>query len=275
MTGIRSRETLRFDPGRSSPRSFSHHVWEFANTENLHVSGDYYRPIFNLVLLVNYQLFGLEVLGWHMVSVLFHLAATALIYRLGLLWGLEKKVAAIAALLFGLHPIHVEAFAGRPPARSHAGLFVLGCLVSYEKSRPSQVFSGWYFAGSVVCALLAVGTKETGIVLPLFLMVREAFDQGATGEASAKLKRTVIRIGAFAAVVFAYLSARYAVLGFITKTNVLAEKHSVGDLIFDHSFYRHSVPQDAPGAASSWPTSTTTSSFHRLPMFVSGARQSS
>jgi Tfp pilus assembly protein PilF len=210
------------------PSIFSRHVWEFANTENMPVSGLYYRPIFNFALLVNYQLFGTSVIGWHLVSLLFHLGTTALVYRLGRLWNFERLAAAIAALVFGLHPIHVEtvAWASALPDLL-LGFFVLSGLVLYERFRQTQRHRALYYSASLVCGMLAVGAKETGIVLPLFLLAREALDAGTRAGPGARIKAIILRVGPFAAVVVGYLQMRHAVLGFIAKTN----EHTFGELV--------------------------------------------
>lgn len=210
------------------PSAFSRHVWEFARTENMPVSGLYYRPIFSCALLVNYQFFGTTVAGWHLVSLLFHLGTTALVYRLARLWNFERLAAAIAALIFGLHPIHVEtvAWASALPDLL-LGFFVLSGLVLYEKFRGAKQHRGLFYSASLVCALLAVGAKETGIVLPLFLLVREAVEWGRGADGAARIKSVAFRIVPFVAVSLGYLAARYAILGFVAKTN----EHSYGELV--------------------------------------------
>jgi Tfp pilus assembly protein PilF len=215
------------------PSVFTHHVWEFAATENTPVGGLYYRPVFNLALLVNYQLVGPGVFGWHLVSLLFHLGATVLVYRLGRLWNFGKIAAGIAALIFGLHPIHVEAVAWASALPDlMLGLFGLGGLVLYEKFRCADRHRVLLFLGSVLCAFIAMGAKETGLILPLFLIVRELLDRGAEGETAGRIKTGALRLAPFAALAVGYVAARYSVLGFIAKTN----EHSIWQLILTIPF---------------------------------------
>ncbi|HKP02400.1 MAG TPA: tetratricopeptide repeat protein [Chthoniobacterales bacterium] len=215
------------------PSVFSHHVWAFSATENMPVSGLYYRPIFNLALLIIYQLAGSSVIGWHLVSLLLHLGATALVYRLGRLWNFEKVAAALAALIFGLHPVHVEvvAWASALPDLM-LGLFGLGCLVLYEKFRRAERHRGLWFLGSLLCALLAMGAKETGLILPLFVIVREVLDSGAEKETLGRIKTLGLRTGPFVLVAIGALSARYSVLGFFARNNA----HSIWHLILTVPF---------------------------------------
>ncbi|MFZ1218642.1 MAG: tetratricopeptide repeat protein [Chthoniobacterales bacterium] len=207
---------------------FTRHVWEFSATENMPVSGLYYRPIFNLALLINYQLVGPGVLGWHLVSLLIHLGTTALVYRLARLWNFERVAAALAALIFGLHPIHVEAVAWASALPDlMLGFFALGCLILYEKCRRAERYRVLYFLGSVVCAFLAMGAKETGMILPLFLIAREILDRGEGREAGRRIKTAALLIAPFAVLAIGYVAARYSVLGFFAKTNA----HSVWESI--------------------------------------------
>src|SRR5581483_1475899 len=69
-----------------------------------HQPGNYYRPVLLLWLFVNYQLFGINPMGWHLSTLLAHLGATVLVY----FTGRAETLALFAALIFGLHPIHVE-----------------------------------------------------------------------------------------------------------------------------------------------------------------------
>jgi hypothetical protein len=56
------------------PKMFTQGVWQFLSETDKTAVGPYYRPIFNIALIVNRHLFGLEVAGWHIVSIALHLA---------------------------------------------------------------------------------------------------------------------------------------------------------------------------------------------------------
>src|SRR2546422_10805303 len=88
------------------PGMLTHSVWQFMNATTEQAVGTYYRPLFNIALAINYRLFGLQTFGWHAISVLLHLLATFLMYRLTLAWGATSTVALASTLLFGLHPAH-------------------------------------------------------------------------------------------------------------------------------------------------------------------------
>ena len=90
---------------RYVPQYFTSHVWAaiYPNT-----SGNYYRPLFLLWLKVNYALFGTHAAGWHLTSVACHVLATWLVFRIAQQLSCDRLTAFLAALIFGLHPAHVE-----------------------------------------------------------------------------------------------------------------------------------------------------------------------
>ena len=200
------------------PKMFTQGVWQFLNVSDVSAPGPYYRPIFNIVLIINRHLFGLEVTGWHLVSIALHLCVVFLVYRLARKWGLTFEVAAASALLFGLHPVHSESVAWVSAIPDPlAAVFILSSLLLYERY--------YYSAGirkpvdryaSVVLALLAMASKEVAVIYPVFLVAREMLGrprENYSELATRLLKRTAPFFGA----VVVYLLMRYYVLGFLRQ----------------------------------------------------------
>src|SRR5215217_4240386 len=92
----------------NAPQFFTEHVWQHVYPNS---PGNYYRPIFLIWLLLNYTLFGLNAFSWHLTTVTVHLAATALVYVFARRLSKDELTATIAALVFGLHPVHLESVA--------------------------------------------------------------------------------------------------------------------------------------------------------------------
>src|ERR1051325_3229254 len=63
------------------PKMFVQSVWQFQNETDNAAAGPYYRPLFNIALIISHQFFGLQVYGWHLLSILLHLATVYLLYR--------------------------------------------------------------------------------------------------------------------------------------------------------------------------------------------------
>src|SRR5208282_4746289 len=71
-------------------------------------SGNFYRPVTFLWMRLNFAIFGLHPAGWHFAMLAFHVLATYLVFvAAGKLTG-SRRTGALAAVFFGLHPVHVE-----------------------------------------------------------------------------------------------------------------------------------------------------------------------
>src|SRR5579872_35755 len=92
---------------RAVPSYFTTDVWSYTSRERT----NYYRPIFLLWLMINSKLIGLDTALWHLSAILLHLAATLLFYFLARRLVGDPLPAGVAALVFGAHPVHVEAVA--------------------------------------------------------------------------------------------------------------------------------------------------------------------
>jgi tetratricopeptide (TPR) repeat protein len=208
------------------PRMFTESVWQFLNKNDTEAVGPYYRPLFNVALIVNYQLFKFQPFGWHLISILFHLAAVLLVYALARRWGMTMEAAAAAALLFGLHPVHSESVAWVAAIPDPmAAVFILSSLLFYERYYHAERRAGpLTLILSLALAFLALLSKEVAVACPLFLLVREWLDRAAQENFSTTVLRISKRVAPFLALIPLYLWMRYAVLGFLTKT----EPNSVG-----------------------------------------------
>ena len=76
-----------------------------------------YHPLTLLSYIVNYSFSELHPAAYHLTNILVHLANTLLVFQLSLLLFArlgtprEKLLSAMTALLFGIHPLHVESVA--------------------------------------------------------------------------------------------------------------------------------------------------------------------
>ena len=90
-----------------APRLFVEHVWSQISGQ----PGNYYRPFFEFWFLINYTLFGLHPAGWHLATVAVHLLVIGLVYLLLKRVTGDRVTAAIATVLFAVHPTHIESVA--------------------------------------------------------------------------------------------------------------------------------------------------------------------
>ncbi|MGH7475354.1 MAG: hypothetical protein ACRELD_03625 [Longimicrobiales bacterium] len=126
-----------------------------------------YRPLTSLTLALDFALWNGHPLGLHLANVLWHTAASLLV--LLLLRRLVTPIPAFAgALVFAVHPVHVEAvanIAGR--AELVTAVFGLAACVLWLRGRRGDV------SLAALCVLLALAAKESAIMLPALLLLLE------------------------------------------------------------------------------------------------------
>ncbi len=157
------------------PGYFTTHIW---NSTYPRLLSNAYRPFLLLWLRMNYFLFGVKPWGWHLSIVLAHVAVTYLVFRLALRLSGESSTAAAAALIFGLHPVHVETIAEAAWAdQPLSTLFILATLLAWwrsrEAGRPAQpvrpVHEDAWMVASIALAAAALLSKESSLVVPLLI----------------------------------------------------------------------------------------------------------
>ena len=70
-----------------------------------------YQPITMLSYMVEYKIFGLNPFGYHLMNLLLHLLGTLFVFLIIKKISRNELIALITALLFGIHPLHVESVA--------------------------------------------------------------------------------------------------------------------------------------------------------------------
>lgn len=190
-----------------------------------------YRPVTSVSYALSWALGGGRPVVFHAVNVLLHVAATLLVLSLLGALGAGPRTALAAAALFAAHPLHVEAVAG-VVGRADV-LATLLCLLaarlhlSRGSARPARV-------GLVALAyLLALGAKESALVLPLLLLLLDALRERLAGSdastratAPAGVVRRLLATwpthAALAAALALFLTARTAVLGGVVQLDIAA-----------------------------------------------------
>jgi 4-amino-4-deoxy-L-arabinose transferase-like glycosyltransferase len=90
------------------PRMFLGSVWSFRGAG---VQTNFYRPLQFAVYWLVYRLAGPNPAVFHLFQILLYVATVWLVYRLGLELIQNEVAALVGALLWALHPLHVEAVA--------------------------------------------------------------------------------------------------------------------------------------------------------------------
>ena len=203
---------------RFLPKYFATDVWRYAEPWS---TPTYYRPIFLVWLLINYSLFGLDSSWWHFTTIAVHLAATLLLYVMARRLTGDWAVAGIAALVFGLHPVHVEAVAWvsgvTEPLLAVLILSSFLCYANWRNEDRSRPRPGW-LAASLTLYALALLEKETAAVFPAIIsayewILRRPGRNRESGNPWERAVRALSASGPFLILSAAYLTIRVAVLG--------------------------------------------------------------
>jgi hypothetical protein len=131
-----------------------------------------YLPLHLLSYMLDHALWGLKPGGYHLSSVLIHGLNSVLC--LVVVRRLSGSFAAgwIAALLFAVHPAHVEAVAWVSSRKEVLSTtFMLLSLWAYLHARQGRALRPLPYAASVVCFLLGMLSKASIVVLPAFLLL--------------------------------------------------------------------------------------------------------
>ncbi len=194
-------------------RAFTSDVWSFQRgTLTKDVPPPYYRPLFTAYLTITYKLFGLWEPGWHLVNLLIHCGATVAIFFLIKRLSNDQLIATLAALLFGLHPAHVESvswISGIPDPL--AALFYVPSLIWYIRYRTGGQTK--FLVASLIAYGLSALCKETPLALPLVFVVWELARSKARRSMMARGRDIIPHLIPFAVVAGAYLALRFTVLG--------------------------------------------------------------
>ena len=147
---------------RFIPQYFTSDVWPHTNSL---VGGSYYRPIFQMWLLLNYKIGGLNPVWWHVTSLILHLLVTLSVFALAKMLVNDEVTAGITALLFGLHPVHVEAVTWISGVTEPLlAIFFVASFLCYLQSKRRRSLI-WPVLSLVLYAF-SLWSKETALMLP-------------------------------------------------------------------------------------------------------------
>lgn len=148
------------------PSYFLSGVWHLTNKSFV----DYYRPLFLVILALVHKLFGESPFGYHLISLLLHIANSSLVFIIlqRLLPG-RRIDAFLVSLVFAVHPVHVETVSWISALSDLLmSLFLLLSFLGYvdfdESGRRRSLISSLLFFG------LALLSKETSLFYPLIIL---------------------------------------------------------------------------------------------------------
>jgi protein O-mannosyl-transferase len=150
----------------------THLDWEsFKSFFTNQVNGTYV-PIPLLSWAVEFNLFGLHPFAYHLDNLLLHLLCTSLVFYLFMVLRLPVLYAGFGALLFGIHPMHVESVAWVTERKDLLFcLFYLGSLIMYCKYLLSEKEKPKYFLLTLLLFVLSLFSKIQAVSLTLIIIL--------------------------------------------------------------------------------------------------------
>jgi tetratricopeptide (TPR) repeat protein len=163
-----------------------------------------YRPARSLLLMAEWKTFGRSPAGYHAVSLALNALAVCLAFWLSFLLLKDPDKAFVSALLFAVHPVHVESVAWIKNVTDVLMFIFSACAAWAFISAIEKGRSGWRaFAPAALCFALALASKENAVMLPAQLFAWLVLLGGERPRAAAM---RVLPMAAAAAVFFVFVA---------------------------------------------------------------------
>jgi len=160
-----------------------------AGIAKIFTTGQYagnYHPFTLLFTAVEYALFGTAPFGYHLVSLLLHLGVVLLVFRFVAGLTGSTLTAFGVALLFGVHPLHLEPVAWLADQKDLLySFFYLGALVGYLRVRERGTARD-VLVWTVPLFLISLLSKGLAVTLPVVLLLVEVHLGGTLRGAAAR-----------------------------------------------------------------------------------------
>jgi protein O-mannosyl-transferase len=141
--------------------------WAFTTNEQAN-----WHPLTWLSLMLDARLFGKGATAPHVINVLLHLANSILVFILVRRWTAKLWRSAAVAMLFAIHPLHVESVAWvaerKDVLSGFFGLLALLCYTRHAKGNKAWPFAYWLTFFFFICSLMS---KPMLVTFPFLLLL--------------------------------------------------------------------------------------------------------
>lgn len=177
-----------------------------------------YSPLKTLFHSISYHMFELRPFGYHLISLIIHSFGIYFVYHLSRLLTKDVRAAFVAALIFAVHPVQVEAISYITASVDMIGIvFLFASFYFYIQIQEGEFLNRRRYLLSCLFAFGAVYTHELAIALPiLFLWYDFCFRKEFL-----HVRKTVLRLLPYFLIVLSYVGAKFLVLGGITRGSYL------------------------------------------------------
>jgi protein O-mannosyl-transferase len=119
-----------------------------------------YLPVRDLSVMADFAMWGHWWGGFHLTSLVIYEASIALWFGALVAFGVDRRVAGLAVLLWALHPSHAESVAWLSERKGLLGMMFAGaCALGFAHFRSGRRV--WWLVLAIACGVLAVWSKAT------------------------------------------------------------------------------------------------------------------
>lgn len=167
---VLKNDFVNFDDTSHLLKNPAIHALNISNIKNIFTSltEKTYIPLTVLSFSIEHHFFQHNPFIYHLNNLILHLGVTALVFSFALQVGLPVRGAFLAALLFGIHPMHVESVAWITERKDVLYSFFYMLALCFYWQYLSQKKLSVYFA-TIVFGLLSILAKPMALSLPLVL----------------------------------------------------------------------------------------------------------
>jgi tetratricopeptide (TPR) repeat protein len=146
--------------------------WENIKTIFSHFYMGHYHPLTLLSYSIEFEFHKLNPLIYHTTNLLLHLFNTLFVFWLIFMLKGEILTSLWVALLFGIHPLHVESVAWVSERKDLLySFFFLDSLICYFYYRKTQGMNYYYL--SIFLFILSLLSKSMAVTLPFILLIHD------------------------------------------------------------------------------------------------------
>lgn len=185
-----------------------------------------YHPLTTLFWTAEYNIFGNSAQSYHLINLLFHLLNIALVFYFVKKLLNKNSAALIVALLFAVHPMHVESVSWISERKDVLySFFFLAALIFYVEYIRNKFSLKWLYMAFLMF-VLSLLSKSAAVTLPLIFILIDYY-----------LKRTDIKYIFFEKIPFFALSLIFGIIALISQGEAIHNYITPDFPYFDRIFF--------------------------------------
>jgi tetratricopeptide (TPR) repeat protein len=152
------------------PSLFTNPFGYLSSSDDSQAQFVYYRPVLTLVTVLDYKIWGLNPIGYHVIGLFMHLLSAVFVFKVGMiLFNSDRIIALVAAALFAVHPAHNEALGRIVSNDIIVGLFIITSVYFFLRNKEKL---------SLLMFFLALLSKESAVMLPFVVCLIAVLKDG-------------------------------------------------------------------------------------------------